>query len=193
MALTDKLTAIGDAIREKNGSTELLTLDEMPQAIADISSGGGGSGEDILDSIFDGTITEFYSLKDLTAYSSQNFGTLFNGCDKMVKWAMPNLTKELNYAFRYCPKLTYIDIGKPSSCAPATFYGKQLKGVSVVIRSEIPPTLSSVFNGTGFDSTTVFYVPKNSIEAYKTATNWSTYADYYKAIEDYPEITGGII
>lgn len=33
MALTDKLTDIADAIREKTGGTELLTLDEMVQSI----------------------------------------------------------------------------------------------------------------------------------------------------------------
>lgn len=38
MALTDKLTAIGDAIRAKTGDTAMLTLDEMPTAIAGISS-----------------------------------------------------------------------------------------------------------------------------------------------------------
>lgn len=45
MALTDKLSAIGDAIREKTGGTELLTLDQMPAEIANIQSGGGGSVE----------------------------------------------------------------------------------------------------------------------------------------------------
>jgi hypothetical protein len=40
MALTDRLTAIGDAIREKNGTTELIPLVDMPQAILDISGGG---------------------------------------------------------------------------------------------------------------------------------------------------------
>ena len=41
MALTDKLTAIGNAIREKTGGTDLLTLDQMPAKIASISTGGG--------------------------------------------------------------------------------------------------------------------------------------------------------
>ena len=41
MALTDKLSAIGNAIRAKTGGTALLTLDQMPSAIASISSGGG--------------------------------------------------------------------------------------------------------------------------------------------------------
>ena len=43
MALIDKLNAIGDAIREKNGSTELIPLIDMPQAIKEISGGGGST------------------------------------------------------------------------------------------------------------------------------------------------------
>lgn len=41
MALTDKLTAIGDAIREKTGGTDKLTLDEMVTEISSITSGSG--------------------------------------------------------------------------------------------------------------------------------------------------------
>ena len=40
MALTDKLTAIGDAIRTKTGGTGLLTLDQMATEIASIQGGG---------------------------------------------------------------------------------------------------------------------------------------------------------
>lgn len=43
MALTDKLTAIANAIRGKTGGTKKLTLDEMVAAINSIS-GGGSSG-----------------------------------------------------------------------------------------------------------------------------------------------------
>lgn len=39
MALTEKLTNIGNAIREKTGKTDLLTLDEMPTEIQGISGG----------------------------------------------------------------------------------------------------------------------------------------------------------
>ena len=48
MALTNKLTAIANAIREKTGSTNKLTLDEMPTAISNISSGGGDIPEEAL-------------------------------------------------------------------------------------------------------------------------------------------------
>ena len=48
MALTDKLIAIANAIREKTGHTEPMTLDEMATEIYNISAGsgeGGSSGE----------------------------------------------------------------------------------------------------------------------------------------------------
>ena len=38
MALTDKLTAIADAIRAKDGSTATMTLDQMPEKITALSS-----------------------------------------------------------------------------------------------------------------------------------------------------------
>ena len=48
MALTNKLTAIGDAIREKTGGASLLTLDEMPAQIRSIEGGGGGFNDEII-------------------------------------------------------------------------------------------------------------------------------------------------
>ena len=41
MALINKLSSIGDAIREKTGKTGLLTLDQMPAEIAGIETSGG--------------------------------------------------------------------------------------------------------------------------------------------------------
>ena len=45
MALTDKLTAIADAIRAKDGTTGTMTLDQMPEKIAAIS----GLDEDLIE------------------------------------------------------------------------------------------------------------------------------------------------
>ena len=41
MALTDKLSAIANAIRSKTGGTDALTLDQMATEIAGIETGGG--------------------------------------------------------------------------------------------------------------------------------------------------------
>jgi hypothetical protein len=43
----------------------------------------------------------------------------------------------------------------------------------------------SVFAGT--KSTLTIYVPDESVEAYKGATNWSAYADQIKPISEYVE------
>ena len=47
---------------------------------------------------------------------------------------------------------------------------------------------SSIANGTGY-----VYVPAVLVDQYKAATNWVTIADQIRAIEDYPEITGGAV
>lgn len=47
MALTDKLSAIADAIRAKTGKTDTMTLEQMPTEIASITGGGGGSSADV--------------------------------------------------------------------------------------------------------------------------------------------------
>lgn len=44
--------------------------------------------------------------------------------------------------------------------------------------STTPPTLASTNVLTGIPDDCKIYVPKGSLEAYQTATNWATYADY---------------
>lgn len=92
MALTNKLTAIGNAIRAKNGETALYTLDEMPQKIAAIE-GGGGSGSSILPSEYeeveflqvDGSqyiITDYYPTRNtniISRYYSSSGGMYVYG------------------------------------------------------------------------------------------------------------------
>lgn len=64
--LTDKLTAIADAIRSKTGTTDPMTLDEMVTAIANITVGGGSSNTITLE---DGTELPKPTLKDGCNYA----------------------------------------------------------------------------------------------------------------------------
>ena len=48
MSVNEKMTAIADAIREKTGGTDPLTLDAMAEAIAGIETGGGGASGIVL-------------------------------------------------------------------------------------------------------------------------------------------------
>lgn len=79
MALTDKLTAIADAIRTKTGSTSALTLDQMATEI----NGIGVGGEDPFDPVSPFTYTvgsiedalDGFTINDNGYYESQNKGT----------------------------------------------------------------------------------------------------------------------
>lgn len=70
MALTDKLTAIADAIRGKTGKADALTLEQMVTEIAGIEVGGGSGG-----AVVKG---EFMVVEDITYYNldtgMENFG-----------------------------------------------------------------------------------------------------------------------
>ena len=86
MALTDQLTAIGDAIRAKTGTEDKFTLDEMATAIEGIK--GGGGGENSLAQIAAGTSDDIVC-EDATYLSDR----LFNGdalCPKRI--ILPNVT-----------------------------------------------------------------------------------------------------
>jgi hypothetical protein len=72
MALTDKLTAIADAIRGKTGKTDGLTLDQMAAEIAGIEAGGGGA----LELIFE---TSFNVAASITSTSKTTIATIQTG------------------------------------------------------------------------------------------------------------------
>ena len=61
--------------------------------------------------------------------------------------------------------------------------------VTFICNATTPPTLASeVFTNTPIASKTgTIYVPDDSVDAYKGATNWSTYADIIKPLSEYVE------
>ena len=59
---------------------------------------------------------------------------------------------------------------------------------SLILRSETQAELSSTnaFNSTPIDTGTGYiYVPSALVDSYKSATNWSVYANQFRALEDY--------
>jgi len=79
MALTDKLSAIADAIRSKTGSNELLSLDEMPDEIESIETGISPEDTNLVYSFDNSKIEQFideiaytsdYSSSSVSSYTS---------------------------------------------------------------------------------------------------------------------------
>ena len=84
--------------------------------------------------------------------------TLVEGTIKNVN--LPNATSIGNYAFRNCSNLTTIYVGTNTS------------------------TVCTLSNTNAFNrctSLTNIYVPASLVNSYKSATNWSNYADKIKA------------
>ena len=109
---------------------------------------------------------------------------------------LPECTSVGGSAITNCPNLAFVDLGK---CKSIANYGLRNNGKleTLILRSETMCTLSNyalnstkIANGTGY-----VYVPGALIESYQVATNWNTIygknANVFRAIEDYPEITGG--
>ena len=82
MALIDKLTAIGNAIREKTGTTDLIPLADMPQAILNIESGGGaseGNYKEAFNALHSASFMSAVNLERIDFYIANPF-TTHNGC-----------------------------------------------------------------------------------------------------------------
>ena len=113
MALTDKLTAIANAIRGKTGGTEAMTLDQMATEIAGIETGGG---TDYLAARID---------KSLTEYSSGDVETIAEyalyGCSKLTRAHLPNATSVGTNAFYGCGKLSDCDFSSVETIGEAAF------------------------------------------------------------------------
>lgn len=74
MALTDKLRAIGDAIRGKTGKTEEMTLDQMAVEIDGIQT--GGDGDSALELVYE---TEFSISETNTTSTQKDIATIQTG------------------------------------------------------------------------------------------------------------------
>ncbi len=98
----------------------------------------------------------------------------FEGCGSLTSIHIPDgVTAIENRAFRSCLNLTSINIpGTVTSIGSEAFYNC-CRLTSVSCKRTTPPTLGySAFSS----SSMKIYVPAASVEAYKTAENWSEYA-----------------
>ena len=88
-------------------------------------------------------------------------------------------------AFQGCANLTLVKLRDVTTIGMNAFY-KCPNLSKVVINNSTPPTKSSnAFASCSSDL--AFYVPDDSVEAYRTATNWSAYADRIKPLSEYVE------
>ena len=106
----------------------------------------------------------------------------------------PKVAFVAGQAMESCSALTYVDLPICKSIDAKGFNKCSSLETLILRKSDAICTLANVsaFTGTKIASGEGYiYVPSARIESYKTATNWSTFAAQFRAIEDYPEICGG--
>ena len=107
------LSSIGDAIREKNGTTDTYKPSEMPQAILSIETGGESSGDMVIDEDFAIrcmsqrlTNEEVQSILDYSA--GKEYTYVYN--DEIGATVTDKINSILAYKFYYQADITNINI-----------------------------------------------------------------------------------
>lgn len=120
----------------------------------------------------------------VTKIGEQAFGAYYDGgyCYNLSSITIPDsVTRIDNSAFANCSGLTSVTIpDSVTSISTAAFWGCTSL-ISVTVNATTPPTLGI---GWEFDNTNdcPIYVPAASVDTYKSAENWSTYASRIQAI-----------
>ena len=197
----ETLKGIADAIRGKTGGTDPIAILDMAAQIDGIQAGGGG--DDLLDALIDRSITEISSssvtsiggsaFQDCSSLTMLDFPVAtsignyaFQDCSSLTTADFPVATSIGNYAFYNCKKLTMLDFPVATSIGSSAFRtcsklkSLLLRGNNVCTLNKNAFVATPIVSGTGY-----IYVPSALIEKYKKATNWSTYAAQFRALEDY--------
>ena len=135
----------------------------------------------------------FYSLYSLTSISIPNSVTIignsaFHSCYSLTSISIPNsVTSIETYAFVFCYSLTSISIPNSVTSIGTTAFAYCYSILEYKIYATTPPTLADINAFTNINSICKIYVPDASVTAYKTATNWVTYANHIYPLSDIGE------
>ena len=116
-------------------------------------------------------------------------GAQFSACTSLESIILPKLQKlGFKESFTNCDNLEYADFTDLIWMGAGSFNYCPKHKILILRNTQTVVTLndrlvfrnSPIASGTGY-----IYVPRALIEDYKVATNWSTYAAQFRALEDY--------
>lgn len=112
----------------------------------------------------------------------------FANCTKLSKVNVPLVTRIHLGTFVFCNALESIDLPSLNELRDNAPFQNCPLLKAVILRSETVciATVTNIFPNTPIASGTGYiYVPRALVDSYKAATNWSTYAAQFRALEDY--------
>ena len=124
-------------------------------------------------------------VKNLNTSNVTDMQYMFSECSTLTNldlssWDMSNVTNT-NTMFYYCTALTNVILPSTIKTMGSSFFSNCSKLTEFTILATEPPTLANATSCIS-SATTSIYVPDASVDAYKGATNWSTYADLIKPL-----------
>lgn len=106
----------------------------------------------------------------------------FNYCKKLKTFRFPTKLKKIeDFAFQNCTSLEIVDLPSTVASIGKSVFNNDTALKTVICRATTPPTLGTSVFPTEVEN---IYVPDGSVNSYKSATNWSTYADKIKGISE---------
>lgn len=143
-----------------------------------------------------GAFNQCSNLAELNLDSlTQLEASTFESCHSLIEVTLPSLTNITGwgYTFNNCTNLAKVKLPVFTGATSTRTFNACQRLTALILGADTVCTLSStdVFGGTPIASGTGYiYVKKALINSYKTATNWSTFAAQFRAIEDFPDICG---
>ena len=131
-------------------------------------------------SIGDYALNSCYTLQSVTIPGSvTSIGNyVFSSCYTLQSVTIPgSVTSIGNNAFPYCDALQSVTIPEGVTSIGTYAFSYCYAIVAFHFKCNIPPRLSNANTFESVSTNTVFYVPAASLNAYKTASYWRTYAD----------------
>ena len=102
-----------------------------------------------------------------------------NADRRLIDVSIPSsVTTLYTSAFRYCSYMTEIVLPGGITSIGATAFDGCTSIETYILKALIPPTLTDVNAFSGIHSACKIFVPDSSLNNYKKATNWVTYANY---------------
>ena len=106
----------------------------------------------------------------------------FYKCSGLTSVSFPNATSIGDYAFQSCSGLTSVSFPTVTSIGGSAF--QDCSGLTTIYVGTNTSTVCTLSNTSAFNNCTNLtniYVPASLVDSYKSATNWSSYADKIKA------------
>lgn len=191
----------------ENGTQDVT---EYALVNVDVPIGGADNGEEIagllgntLETLDNSIVTSLRTraCQGATALVSANLpsvtslgGYAFYQATGLETVKLPKLTTVSTQVFYGCTKLEHADCGMLGNLPAQTFNACSALTELILRKSSSICTLSNVnaINNTPIGKGTGYvYVPSALVDSYKENATWSTFAEQFRAIEDYPEICGG--